>query len=318
MRFNAGVMFLNKFFYWGVVDSFVISKRSYVKYFKYVLRFLINWRDSYIWAAYLNSTPQMMRWKESYKGDLYLKLQSSYLSNNFDNEQKINHLKSHYSWFFNQVDESHYFQDMTNLLEYTLDNENKDKVYFSFIFKSDFFKEGESGLILKLNDNIQYILTFSYISLNGEPTFFIGGLQGGRQEDTNPELIKQLTKSLYGLRPKQFMLHGLSVLCDFYNVKQIVGVSNENHFFKSSRRAKNRDRVKTNLNEFWLEFDAELDEWNNFIFKPLSNQINLEEIPSKKRNQYRKRQLILDQLVEQGKLQLEALKYPKNLAHEKA
>ncbi|WP_333662630.1 VirK/YbjX family protein [Acinetobacter sp.] len=288
-----------------------------MKYFKYILRFFINWRESYIWVAYLNSTPQLIKWKENYKEDLYLKLQSAYLSNNFDNQQKIKNLKAHYDWFFSQIDESHSMQTEINLWKYILESENKDELCLSLLFKSYFCKEGESSLILRLNDSIQYILTFSYISLNGKPAFFIGGLQGGRQEDTNPELIKQLTKNLYGLRPKQLMLHGLSVLCDFYNVKQVVGVSNENHFFKSSRRAKNRERVKTNLNEFWLEFDAELDEWNNFIFRPLSNQINLEEIPSKKRSQYRKRQLILDQLVEQGIMQLENLKYPKNLVYKK-
>ncbi|ENX34831.1 hypothetical protein F889_01469 [Acinetobacter colistiniresistens] len=299
--------------YW-LIDPIVITKLSYQKYLRYILRFVFNWTTNYSWVSYLNSEPRIKNWKNDYKGPLYLKLQYPYLSGNLNEEQRLLCLTQHYDWFFANIECSHHSQREVLLWRYDFESENQsDQLGLYLQFRADFEHEGEMALLLKLNDTLQYTLTFSYILLNKQPTFFVGGLQGGSQNITNPEGIKQLTKNLYGLRPKQLMLHGLSVLCAFYKVENVVGVSNENHAFKRSRKKRWRQRVKTNMDEFWLEFGAELDAWKNFGFEPLSNQIDLEAIPSKKRSQYRKRQLLLDQLVEQAEVRLSELISPRDI-----
>lgn len=301
-----------KYLHYWLLDSAVLIKISYRVYLKYIFRFLFNWKTNYAWVSYLNSTPQVTRWKEDGYGILHLKLQYSYLTVSFDYAERLLCLKQHYEWFFNQIDENYYLQqESLPLWQHVIDYEDsREHLDLYLQFRAEFKQEGEMALLLKLNGAIQYTLTFSYVLLNEQATFFIGGLQGGRQHLTNPESIKQLTKHLYGLRPKQLMLHALSVLCDFYNVQHIVGVSNVNHA-SQGRRKNCKELVKTNMDEFWLEFGAQqLSAQGDFLFKPLGCSIDLEKVPSKKRSQYRKRQLILDGLFEQGKSQLSSLRQP--------
>lgn len=302
----------NSLYYW-LITPLAITQDSKVKYLRYILRYIGHWNTNQAWVKYLNSNSKIINWHTEYKVDFYLKFQNSYLSKSFNNQQKLLCLKSHYDWFFTHVDVEPHKTTEFSLLNYIIEGEEEKVVDLSVYFKGIYHREGESNIVLKLDNVIQYILSFSYIILDGQPVLFIGGLQASKQDITNLETIKQLTKSLHGLRPKQLLLHGLSALCSFYNIQKIVGVSNDNHFYQDSRKKKDKQRVKTNLNEFWLEFGGTLDQWGNYAFAPLSSQIDLTEIPSKKRSQYRKRQLILDQLTEQSTILLKALTPSKNM-----
>lgn len=297
----------NPFYYW-LITPLVITKSSKSKYFKYILRFLLDWNANLNWVKYLNSSPQIIQWRSEYEADFYLKFHNAYLSNNFSNQQKLISLQNHYDWLFSQVNTEICENISLPLLQYTIESEVPQLLCLNLFFKGKHRREGESCILLELNGEVQYALSFTYILFDGQPTFFIGGLQAGKQDKINLDTIKNLTKSLYGLRPKQLLLQGLSILCDFYNIKKVVGVSNNNHFYQNSRKKRDQNRVKTNLDEFWLEFGAVLDQFGNYTFTPLSNHIDLTEIASKKRSQYRKRQSILDMLMKQGTAQLESVK----------
>lgn len=300
-------MMSNPFYYWLVVPR-VITKSSKSKYVRYILRFLLDWNTNLNWVKYLNSSPQIIQWRTEHEADFYLKFHNAYLSNSFNNQQKLTSLQNHYDWLFSHVNTDNCENTPIPLLQYTIEGETPQSLCLNLFFKGKHRREGESCILLELNGEVQYALSFTYILFNGQPKFFIGGLQAGKQDKINLDTIKNLTKSLYGLRPKQLLLHGLSVLCNFYNIEQIVGVSNENHFYQNSRKKRDLNRVKTNLDEFWLEFGATPDQFGNYTFPPLSNHIDLAEIASKKRSQYRKRQLILDALIEQSTTQLELVK----------
>lgn len=311
------------FKYW-LVTPYTMTRQSHSKYIKYVFRFLANVKYNHEWVKYINTSPRMINFVQGHEANFYRRIQTKHISKQFNYAQKLNHLTTHYQWLFQHLHE-HYDQTTEiplfhyefNFNQSNIDQESPqtiqprpDSLTLIWQLKSQFYKEGESGLILKINDQIQYTLTFSYLMINNQPVFFIGGLQGGKQEVTNLENIKQLTKILYGLRPKQLLLHGLSVLCDFYQINQIIGISNQNHIYKGSHSPSQRARVKANLDEFWLEFQAKPNLDGNFILSPLPQQIDLNEIASKKRSQYRKRQLILDQLATQTQTQLQALRMP--------
>ena len=288
-----------KAIYYWLVAPIVITKSSYNKYLKYIFRFIKHWNTNQAWVKYLNSHPEIIQWKN--ESEFYLKFQKAYLCNSFDSKQKYLSFKNHYDWFFSNINKNYYNSDKLSLLQYSIDQgEITRKISLNLVLKGIHYREGESCITLELDNKCQYILSFNYIIIDKQPCFFIGGLQAGSQDVTDLETIKWLTKSLYGLRPKQLMLHGLSILCEFYQIQKIIGVSNKNHFYKNSKKQYDHERVKTNLDGFWSEFNAEQDSWGNWAFTPLSNQINLSEIPSKKRSQYRKRQVILDQLTEQG------------------
>ena len=285
--------------YW-LIEPRVVSEKSEAKYLRYVLRYLLRWKYNYAWVQYLNSNSNMLFWKQKYGCDIYLKIQQPLMSGHLSAQQKYDYLKEHYDWFFEKFSARNLEQNELLLWssQFEIENEQK-KLEMFFLYKGPFVTEGECALVLKLNGDIQYTLSFMHILQSCEPTFFIGGLQAGKQDVTCAELLKKMTKCLYGLRPKQFMIHAISEFAHFFKVKNLIGVSNTNHAFQCSRRKSKRARVKTNLDEFWLDFSSELTFDGNFYFKPLSSVIDLEKIPSKKRSQYRKRQLILDDFVEQ-------------------
>lgn len=285
--------------HWLIEPSCLIQK-SKSKYLRYIFRYLFNWKAHYGWVEYLNSSNDMLSWKKAYGPDLYLKTQYPYLSGQFKPQQTLACLKDHYDWLVSNIDSNHYSQEETLLWKQAIERDDTSQDLAVYLkYKAPFLHEGEMALILKLNNQIQYTISFTYILNNNVPTFFIGGLQGGKPEVTSPELIKNLTKQLHGLRPKQLMIHVISIMADFYHLSSLIGVSNQNHAFQSSRRKSKRARVKANLNHFWQDFDSHISDDGNFHFKPISNLINLEEVQSKKRSQYRKRQIILDVMVEQ-------------------
>lgn len=290
----------NHFFYYWLIEPKVVSEKSKAKYLKYVLRYLFRWKYNYAWVKFLNSSNEIKILKTAYGSDFYLKIQQPLVSGHLSFQQKYEYLKEHYQWFINNFNVHHY--DQEELLLWSSQIELDDEVQnfeLYFKYKGPFVTEGECALVLKVNDDVQYTLSFMHVLQSASPTFFIGGLQAGNQDVTSPELLKKMTKAMYGLRPKQFMIQAISAFADFYQVKNLIGVSNENHAFQSSRRKSKRARVKTNLDEFWLDFSSELTFEGNFYFRPLSHVINLDEIQSKKRSQYRKRQVILNDFVQQ-------------------
>jgi uncharacterized protein len=286
--------------YW-LIEPRVVSQKSKAKYLRYILRYLMCWKYNYAWVKYLNSSSQIKHWKEMYGCDLYLKMQQPYLSGHLNPQQKYEYLTQHYNWLFQNfnIEELNSYELL--LWSSTVDLDDKCcKIGIFLNLKAPFVTEGECALVLKLNDDIQYTLSFTYIIQDNKPMFFIGGLQGGKQDVTNSALLKKMTKSMYGLRPKHFMVHAISTFADYFQVQNLICVSNRNHTFQSSRRKSKRARVKANLDEFWLDFSETKTDEGNYIVEPISHEIDLEIIQSKKRSQYRKRQIILNDFVEQS------------------
>lgn len=291
----------NNFLYYWLVDSYTgISQKSHSKYIKYVLRFFKNWSVNYDWLNYINKTEQHKRWKNYSGCDFWSKVQYPYLSLKFDKNMQLIILKQHYDWVFKHFREDFYYNEIklfSNIFTDMLEQESLVEVTVKF--KSPFEYEGEMSMFMKVNGEIQYTLTFMYVLKDGIPSLFIGGLQAGKQNVTNLDGLKVLTKTMFGLRPKQFILQSLSVFSEQMNIDQIIAISNENHVFSKVQRRWSKKQIKTSLNSFWEEFDAKKTEQGNYIFKPLSSQIDIEAIASKKRSQYKKRQLILDDLMVQ-------------------
>jgi uncharacterized protein len=291
----------NNFIYYWLIDSYIIfSKKSYSKYFKYILRYLKNWYVNSDWVNYINKTEQHKRWKNHSGCDFFSKMQYPYLSLHFNKKQQLNALKQHYDWVFLNFSEDFYYNEVSLFSYNFIDNNNQPfLVEISLDFKSPFEYEGEISFFMKVNGEIQYTLTFLSIIDDHIPSLFIGGLQAGKPNVTNLEDLKNLTKIMHGLRPKQFILHSLSIFASYMNIHQIIAISNENHIFSKKQRRWSKKQIKTSLNNFWEDFDVQKNYSGNYIFTPLSSSIDFEKIVSKKRSQYRKRQLILTDLTQQ-------------------
>lgn len=111
-------------------------------------------------------------------------------------------------------------------------------------------KEGEFSLVCyNFEDKPLAKLTFGFL----DNSIIIGGLQG-LERGENPNLIKEATKSMYGIFPKKIVLEVLYLLFPEY---EIIGVGRDKHiYFSDHYRKKKEGKVYANYDEFWESIDG--------------------------------------------------------------
>lgn len=145
------------------------------------------------------------------------------------------------------------------------------------LLASPFQEEGELMLLMFLGDKRVYSICFSCTD-GGRA--WIGGIQGGK--DIDNEEVKALTKELHGTRPKNLIITLLYGFLAFFNIKEIYAIDSDFHV-KS-------DRVKTRYSELWLEIGGEKHRRGWYKLPPTEIKKSLEEVKSKHRSQFIKRE----------------------------
>lgn len=157
----------------------------------------------------------------------------------------------------------------------------------------NYHREGLMGLILKIEGKPVYTVMF-WIELNNisEPILKIGALQGKRN---GLDVNRALTKYFFGFRPKDFILFGLRTFSAQITIKQIYGVSNFGDYANNHIRI--NTKLKTSLDEFWDETGGKVCNDPRFFEIPIiSTRKNIEDAVSHKRNLYRKRYSLLNEV----------------------
>ncbi|WP_413734892.1 VirK/YbjX family protein [Sodalis sp. RH21] len=160
-------------------------------------------------------------------------------------------------------------------------------------------REGEATLFFDMDDIRLAALTFSVTSRPAGRALVIGGLQGAHR-DTPHETIKLATKACYGLFPKRMLIECLQLMAGQWGIKRILAVNDRSHIFRSLRyRHRKRTVFLASYNEFWDSISA--TPYSSSLYDvPLSlPRKGIEDIASKKRSEYRKRYLLLDDLARQ-------------------
>lgn len=173
--------------------------------------------------------------------------------------------------------------------------------YFSGLYlqldkPSWFIREGEVVLNLFHQDTRLYSIAFTLGIENGEHVVYVGALQGSNT-DTALDIYRQLTKSLHGMRPRDFMITMLKILCNAMYIKKLWAISDEARQHNSDYfNGSHREKVVVNYDEVWMEQGGvKLD---NGFYEILSEIKFREEheIPSRKRATYRRRYMMLSDL----------------------
>lgn len=157
-------------------------------------------------------------------------------------------------------------------------------------------KEGCATISLVVNDLSVHHMNFWISEFNktdNRVVAYIGCSQGPIENGL--DIDRELTKTLYGCRPKNFVLVALQHLLSNLGVTQLFAVSNKGHY--SNKFVGDKRKPKVSYDEFWTECGGKLCEDPRFFSLPLEEtRKTYEEIPSKKRSAYRKRYELLDQL----------------------
>ncbi|MBP2153008.1 VirK/YbjX family protein [Erwinia rhapontici] len=160
-------------------------------------------------------------------------------------------------------------------------------------------REGEVNMMLHGDGTLLAILTFVIVERDSLPVLLIGGIQGAHS-DTPHTLIRSATKSCYGLFPKRVLLEGVSLLARGMGISAIQAVSDRGHTYRSLRyRFKKKAVFVASYDEFWQSLDG-TPLCRRLWQLPLAfSQKTMEEIPSKKRAEYRRRYGLMESLSEQ-------------------
>lgn len=156
-------------------------------------------------------------------------------------------------------------------------------------------KEGLLSLVMRLSEHDLYQVMF-WIAPDaaGEPSLWIGALQGPNMENAK-EIVVRVTRRCHSYRTKNFMLHATQEMAKALGLRHIYAVTNQGYYANAHIRLDRK--LKTDFTEFWKECGGYPCEDVRFYELPLTEARKTpEEIPARKRNYYRKRYAMLDEV----------------------
>jgi uncharacterized protein VirK/YbjX len=124
----------------------------------------------------------------------------------------------------------------------------KDGTLLTLCLRPPIYKGCEGELCLQLcdvNEDPLYSIVFSIA--DELPTVMIGCLQGPRG-DSARDVVRELTRLLHGMRPKQLMLSLVYAFARHYGIERLVAISNDAHPLRRSGRP-----LYSDYDVFWEE-----------------------------------------------------------------
>jgi uncharacterized protein VirK/YbjX len=237
---------------------------------------------------------------------LVWKLQRSYLSRGTSVQCKLEWLRQHHDWVAQHWPPdlgAQLYQPGGQLLAELPIAQECVSYRMHLCTDTQFAKEGE--LVLSLwrcevvagQESRQRVaaLAFAIHKHQGTWVAHVGCLQGGSGSDT-ADLIRQATRDLHGLRPKQAVVIALYAITSAYELDHVRAVTRSDHVYQSHWRR--RGRVQADYDAYWAELGGIADGSAWRLPAQLSRKA-VEDIASKKRSQYRRRHALEDGLIEQ-------------------
>ncbi|HXT10001.1 MAG TPA: DUF535 family protein [Candidatus Angelobacter sp.] len=268
---------------------------------KYVARGLAFARYTREWFDFLHQ-PAMASIIRRHP-HLYHKLQRPYLNCTLNTQQRLEALKQHYHFVFAnfppEIREHLYEPAGLSLASLALKDLGEFQLRLTCSGKQ---KEGDFavGLLKAGGQRDLFTLSFSVWKYHpAEKEIFIGGLQGSRA--ASREVVVDLTRALYGLRPKALLLFVVQELAAYWNIPQMRAVSDAAHIYQHFQK---RKTFSATYDEFWLECGGKVAADGMFDLPAAFVPREISTIKVNKRQMYRRRYDMLASLRDQIRAQL--------------
>ncbi|AVQ16704.1 MULTISPECIES: VirK/YbjX family protein [Fusobacterium] len=279
-------------FYWNVMQHGRAKGKvsTFDQKIKYIARNILYYPWTKQIASFLQSHPYLSH--EIYRYPvLCSKIHRPYMTHNFSMQKKVDSILASYQYIDNFFQEDSLTKLYRNGRIKILQIKGKDDITIDAYLKlySQYEKEGEFNLVLYWGEILLATLTFSIV----DGRLFIGGLQGLGREYTDPEILKKVTKSFYGMFPKRLVLE---IFYSLFSEKKIA-VGNRSHIYLAARyKHQEKRKIHADYDEFWQSLGANPFGEDLWALPEKLVRKEIEEIPSKKRSQYRNRYAILDEI----------------------
>lgn len=158
-------------------------------------------------------------------------------------------------------------------------------------------KEGLLTLLLIIGTEGLYHVNFRLATAeDGKLAMVIGTIQGYKEGLDN---AKRATKSMFGYRPKNFIMFLVFALAKNMGVSHIYAVSDDG-FYANTHMIRGHKAKVARLDPLWEELGGTVCEDSRFYELPLEEERKpIEAIKSQKRSQYKKRYALLDEYTVQ-------------------
>jgi uncharacterized protein len=280
----------------GTFSQNVIFNK-HISRFKFFTRGLLTLPYTLRWLEFLNDVSE-------YRDFLYInpsiskKTHRPYMTKSCSLEERLSILQFHYN-FQKQVfsPEQQHALLSTQLLELAcLTGKDAQEYRITLSQNLQFQQEGELLLRVLCETKALFAISFSfYQSKDGTPILMVGGLQG-LVKGNDYALIKEATKSCYGLFPKKLLCEALMELANQLDINSVYLICDEAHIFKSWRY---RKEIAADYDSVWQELGAtKINKQFYELHHPIFHK-SVEEIESKKRSEYKKRLFLLTELKSQ-------------------
>ena len=156
-------------------------------------------------------------------------------------------------------------------------------------------KEGILSIVLRLDEYYLYqMMIWIAPNKDGERSLWIGAMQGPNVENAK-DLVKKVTRRCHSYRTKNFILHVTQEVAKALGLVHIYAVTNYGYYANTHMRMEKK--LKTSFTDFWEESGGHPCEDKRFYELPMTEaRKTMEEIPTRKRNYYRKRYALLDEV----------------------
>lgn len=159
------------------------------------------------------------------------------------------------------------------------------------------FREGELIVSLVRKDDERQVASLSIVVgalYSGDPPdLWIGGLQGCNGVDSKAVTI-QVTRDLWGLRPKDLLIHAGYALADIFGAANLKAISNAGHARHSLKRKKN---VYTDYDAYWRELGGAPIAGGFFLLPKARHRRSVEDVRPAKRSAWRARCALVDEIA---------------------
>lgn len=249
------------------------------------------------WFDYLaNGMPPGM--PEILRSNLVQKIFRPYLRRRFNARQRMEILRAHYSLFGAKFPPT----ALATLLQQpgmrlaTLTG--KSGQTYSVYLGNSTSKEGEAD-IFYMDDRADAPLT-TLTGVFAPDGFYIGGLRGIKPPLGKTEIV-HATRDLHGLRPKHAALHATCAIAEWFGATAIIAPEQRNHitFHSFGYLGFASREILADYNAFWEEFSSARRADGDYVLPTQLPRREAEDVKSKKRSEWLKRQGHLDEMTRQ-------------------
>lgn len=246
---------------------------------------------------------------------IFSKLQRSYLDRSPGPWSRLQALKNHYRFVTLRLSDESVVgvYGSSGLVLTRIPLAESGSVELRLSYYDSLSKEGEMCVAVHDGDTGGMLAALSFCVTQYEPgptEVFVGGLQGFTSAIQRERIIT-ITRALHGLRPKALLLYALQQLAAVWQLDSIRAVSDSQHVYRHYRK---RKKVAMSYDGFWVESGGQLGADGLFTLPTAFAPRDLSELKPSKRQMYRRRYIMLQELAKQIRDSLARHSLPANVS----